>query len=271
MVENLEISSHKPLKKILHGFERGRRPTISPKRAHILGVFSCKGGVGKTTTSANLSMALAEKFEGGDVLVLEANLSAPNLGLHLGILDVGVSIHDVLVGAAPIEKAIHTVGKLHVLPGSLAYEGDIPLIDFKASIEPLRQRYKLIILDCAPGLGTEAVAAIRSTDEMLIVTNPEIPTIASTLRAFRAAERFHVPVMGTVLNKVSGRKYEVPLAEVKKSLGWPVLMSIPEDEKVRESLTAGVPVVKYAPKSSAARAFLELADRVHEKLRTKEH
>jgi MinD-like ATPase involved in chromosome partitioning or flagellar assembly len=204
---------------------------------------------------------------GNDVLVVDANLSAPNLGLHLGILDVEVSIHDVLVGAAPAEKAVHTHSSgLCVIPGSLAYEGDIPLIDFKATIDPLRRKYKLIILDSAPGLGTEAVAAIRAADYMLIVTNPEIPTIASTMKTFRAAERYRKPILGAVVNKVSGRKFEVPLFEVKRALGWPILMSVPEDLKVRESLTAGVPVIRFAPKSPAARAFLELGERIGEKL-----
>ncbi|MEW6222472.1 MAG: AAA family ATPase [Candidatus Hadarchaeota archaeon] len=248
--------------------ERGRRPEITPRRAKILGVFSCKGGVGKTTTVSNVGSVLSEKIDGG-VLVVDANLSAPNLGLHLGIIDVETSMHDVLTGAAPVEKAIHVVGeKLHAIPGSLAYEGDTPLVDFKTVLEPLRKNYKLIIVDSAPGLGTETIAAIKACDDMLIVTNPEIPTIASTLRTFRAAERYRVPVMGVVLNKVRGKKYEVPISEVKNNLGWPLLMTVPDDEKVRESLTAGVPVVRHAPKSSAARAFLELADRVFDKLKS---
>lgn len=260
----------KPLKKIIYGFERGRKPKISPRHGRILGVFSCKGGVGKTTTAANLAMGMAGKM-GEGVLVIEANLSAPNLGLHLGLIDVETSMHDVLAGAAPVENAIRVVEELHAIPGSLAYEEDIPFIDFKSKIEPLRSKYKLIILDSGPGLGPEAIAAVKASDEMLIVTNPEIPTIASTLRTFRAAERYRVPIIGTVVNKVSGKKYEVPLAEVKKSLGWPVLMIVPEDEKVRESLTAGVPVIKYAPKSSAARAFSELADRIYERLKSNLH
>ncbi|MFN4132852.1 MAG: P-loop NTPase [Candidatus Hadarchaeales archaeon] len=254
-----------PLGKIVRGFERGRRPVIKPRIAHVLGVFSCKGGVGKTTTAANIGVALAEKL-GGGVLVVEANLSAPNLGLHLGLIDPEPTIHDVLIGAVPVEKAVHVVGKIHAIPGSLGYEGEIPLIDFKESIEPLRSKYRLIVIDSAPGLGTEAVSAIKASDKMLIVTNPEIPTIASTLRAFRAAERYKAPVLGAVLNRVSGKKYEVPISEVKKSLGWPILSTVPEDDKVRESLTAGTPVVEYAPKSSAARAFSELADRIYEKL-----
>lgn len=252
---------------ILRGIKRGgRRIEIKPRRAHIIGVFSCKGGVGKTTTAANIGTLLAEKF-GNGVLVVEANLSAPNLGLHLGIVDVGTSIHDALAGAAPIEKAINVIGgKLHAIPGSLAYEGDIPLVDLKSCVEPVRSKYKLIIVDSAPGLGAEAVAAIKTCDEMLVVTNPEIPTIAATLRTFRAAERYRIPIMGVVVNKIRGKRYEVPLSEVRKTLGWPIIATVPDDDKVRESLTAGIPVVKYASRSRAAKAFTELTNRVFEKL-----
>ena len=253
--------------KLLRGFKRGgRRIEIRPRRARVLGIFSCKGGVGKTTTAANLGMLLAERL-GNGAIVIEANLSAPNLGLHLGILDARTTIHDVLTGAAPMEKAINVVGgTLHAVPGSVAYEGDIPLVDLKSCIEPIRSKYKLIIIDSAPGLGAEAVAAIKACDEMLVVTNPEIPTIASTLRTFRAAQRYRIPITGVVVNKIRGKRYEVPLSEVRKTLGWPIIASVPDNDKVRESLTAGIPVVHYASRSSAARAFGELADRVFQKL-----
>ncbi len=254
-------------KELLRGFKRGgRRIEIKPRRARVVGIFSCKGGVGKTTTAANLGMLLAERL-GNGVVVIEANLSAPNLGLHLGIIDPKVTIHDVLTGAATIEKATSVVGgTLHTVPGSVAYEGDIPLVDLKGAIEPIRPKYKLVIIDSAPGLGAEAVAAIKACDEMLVVTNPEIPTIASTLRTFRAAQRHRVPITGVVVNKIRGKRYEVPLSEIRKTLGWPIIATVPDDDKVRESLTAGIPVVRYAPKSSAARAFGELADRAFEKL-----
>ena len=130
----------------------------------------------------------------------------------------------------------------------------------------MRPKYKLIIVDSAPGLGTEAIAAIKACDEIIIVTNPEIPTIASTLRTFRAAQRYRVPIMGVVVNKIMEKKFEVPLPEVRKALGWPIIAAVPDDDKVRESLTAGVPAVKYAPNSSAAKALAELADRIFEKL-----
>jgi septum site-determining protein MinD len=253
-------------KSLLQTFKKlGRQVEIKPRRARIIGVFSCKGGVGKTTTAVNLATVLAGRLKGG-VLVVEANLSAPNLGLHLGILNSEATIHDVLTGAVPIEKAIHTLeGGLHTIPGSIAYEEKVHLVDLKSCIEPLRQKYKTIIIDSAPGLGIEVIAAMKASEEMLVVTTPEIPTIASTLRTFRAAERYRIPIAGVVINKVRGKRYEVPISEVRKTLGWPIVAVVPDDDKVRESLTAGVPVARYSSKSPAAKEFTKLAEHVLEK------
>ena len=65
--------------------KRKRGIRIKPKRAKVIGVFSCKGGVGKTTIVANVGTYLTQQLK-GDVLAVDANLSAPNLGLHFGEL-----------------------------------------------------------------------------------------------------------------------------------------------------------------------------------------
>lgn len=246
--------------------KRGRRVQIKPKRARVVGIFSCKGGVGKTTTAVNLGTFLAEKLD-GDVAVVDANLSAPNLGLHLGVLNPPVTIHDVLAGRAPIERAVQECeGGLHAVLGSIAFSDEVHLVDLKSCIEPLKQSYKVILLDSSPGFGPEVVSAIRACNEILVVTNPEVPTIASTLRTFRAAERFRIPIRGVVLNKVTGKRYEIPISEVRKRLSWSVVAAVPDDDKVRESLTAGIPVARYAPKTPAAKEFKKLAEWAHGEL-----
>lgn len=238
----------------------GHQIRIKPKKAKIIGVFSCKGGVGKTTTAVNLATFLNEKL-GSDVIVVEANLTAPNVGLHLGVVEPQITMHDVLAGRTSIERAINvSVDGLHFIPGSIAVSEEIHLIDLKSCLEPLKKKYKYIILDSAPGLGPEVIAAVRASDELLIITNPEVPTIATTLRTFRAAERYRTPIRGVVVNKIRGKRYEVPLPEIKTALKWPIIEAIPEDDKVRESLTAGIPVIRYAPRSPAAKKFREMGE-----------
>jgi septum site-determining protein MinD len=225
----------------------------------VIGVFSCKGGVGKTTTVANISMCLNRHMK-GEVLAVDANLSAPNLGLHLGELNPKFTIHDVLAGERPIEKAVMRCHGLSVLLGSIAFGEEVHLVDLRGHLEPLRSKYKAIVLDSAPGLGPEVIAAMKSCDEIIIVTNPHVPTIASTLKTFGATERYKIPIMGAVVNMVRGEPFELSQKEIKKALGWPIAAIVPEDPKVREATAAGVPVVRYEPKSRAAQRFMKLGE-----------
>jgi septum site-determining protein MinD len=59
---------------------------------------------------------------------------------------------------------------------------------------------------------------------------------------------------------VRGEPYELPIKDVKKALGWPIMAVVPEDRKVRESTAAGIPVVRYDPKARAAIKFMELGE-----------
>lgn len=237
--------------------ERGIR--IKPKRARVIGIFSCKGGVGKTTTVVNIGMCLTQNMQ-NNILAVDTNLTAPNLGLHLGELSPKATIHDALAGELPIEKAVVERHGMQVLLGSIGYREEVHLVDLRSLFEPLKKKYKLILVDSGPGIGSDVISAIKACDEMIIVTNPMIPTIASTLKTFYAAERYKVPIVGVVVNRVQGDPFELPVKDVKKALGWPIIAVVPEDRKVRESTAAGVPVVRYASKSPAAREFRKLSE-----------
>lgn len=239
---------------------------IEPRQAKVIGLFSCKGGVGKTTTAANLSLAILERL-GLNVLAFDANIGAPNLGLHFGELTPKITVHDAISANIPVENAILTVQGLKMILGSIAFGEEVHLVDLRELIAPLRKMFKLIVMDSAPGIGSEVVAALKACDEIIIVTDPYVPTIASTLKTFRAAEKYKVPIFGVVVNRVAGDPFELPIKEIRKALGWPVIAVVPEDKKVREATAAGIPVVRYAPKSPAAKEFAQLAEIVYEHLR----
>jgi MinD-like ATPase involved in chromosome partitioning or flagellar assembly len=251
-------------------FRRVGRPVrIKSKRARIIGVFSCKGGVGKTTTVSNVSVALA-KMLGGNVLAVDANFNAPNLNVHFGELEPKYTIHDVLADEVPIERAIHKCKNfeyLDVLFGTVAHGAEVHLVDLNSYLKPLRARYKVILLDTAPGLGSEVIAAMKASDEMLIVTGPEAPTITSTLKTFYAAEDLRIPVLGTIVNRITGEDFELPPREIKRALGWPIVAEVPEDIKVRESTAREIPIVEYMPKNKAARKFMDLARFVYKHIK----
>lgn len=239
---------------------------IKPKRARVIGVFSCKGGVGKTTTVANLGMCLSQ-YMGDNILAVDANLTSPNLGLHFGEFIPKVTIHDALAGELPIEKVVMKCHGLLAILGSIAYGEEVHLVDLRGHLAPLKSEYKVILIDSAPGIWGEVTAAMKACDEIIIVTNPHIPTIASTLKTFHAVERYKVPVVGVIVNKVRGEPFELPIKDVKKALGWPIIAVVPEDRKVREATAAGIPVVSYAPRSSAAKEFKKLGEFLIKRLR----
>lgn len=241
--------------------EKGEKPRIEKRRAKVIGVFSCKGGVGKTTTVVNLVAYLNREMK-GMVLAADANLTAPNLGIHLGMLNPKVTIHDVLAHKLPIHEAILKNRGLQVIVGSIAFGEEVHLVDLKGHLEPLLSKYKVIILDSAPGLGPEVVAAMKACDEIIVVTSPYVPTVASTLKTFTAAERYKIPVMGVVVNRVMGEPFEISPEDVRKALGWPVIGVVPEDSKVREATAAGVPVVEKTPNSPAAIRFMKIGEYV---------
>jgi septum site-determining protein MinD len=211
----------------------------------------------------NIAVFLGQKLK-RRVLAVDANLMAPNLGLHFGELEPKITIHDVLSNKAPIEKAILKRHGIDVIFGSIAFREEVHLVDLRAHLEPLRSKYHVIILDSAPGLGPEVISAMRAADEIIAVTNPLLPTVASTIKTFGTAEQLKVPVMGVVINKVRGEPFELSTKDIKKALGWPVLVSVPEDPKVREATAAGTPVISFAPSSPGARRFRQLGEKIYQ-------
>jgi septum site-determining protein MinD len=229
------------------------------KRGLILGVFSAKGGVGKTTTVANLGTALTQKLKNRTIIV-ETNMTASNLGLHLGILDPPVVIQDVVFGRLKVSEAISTTDYgLHIIPGSVAFTDDLGSIDLRGILDELTKKYDVVILDSAPGFGLEVFAGMKACDELLICCQPRVPAIAGTLQTFRAADRLKIPVFGVVLNRVTGKRFEIPTYDIKRTLGWPTMAIVPEDDMVAESVTRGIPVVLHAPNSPAAVEYRKLA------------
>jgi septum site-determining protein MinD len=239
---------------------------IRPREAKVIGVFSCKGGVGKTTVISNLASGLVDLKR--KVLAFDANLGAPNLGLHFGELTPRVTVHDVISSDLPIREAVLEIQGIPMVLGSIAYEDEVRPVDLRELLSPLKRDYELILLDSAPGIGSEVVAALKACTGMIIVTNPYVPTIASTLKTFRAAERYRIPILGVVVNRVAGEPFELSLGEIREALGWPVIGVIPEDKRVRESTAAGIPVVKYRPRSKAARELKKLASFLSERLKS---
>lgn len=222
----------------------------------IVAVSSGKGGVGKTTITANLGAALTEF--GQRALVVDANLTTPNLGFHLGVPLYPHTLHDVLRGEAHVEDTIymHPSG-LKVIPASISINDLKNTKPKKLSkvVLDLVGDHDIILLDAAAGLGKESLASLEAADELLVVTNPQLPSVTDALKTIKLAEEMGTQILGVVLNRVESKASELSVDEVESLLGYPIISVIPEDKKVHSSLAAKTPVVSY---SSNSRASIEL-------------
>ncbi len=223
-------------------------------------ITSGKGGVGKTTTAVNLGAAI--NYFGKDVLIIDGNLSTPNVGIHLGSPEVPVNLNHVLSRKAkPTEAVYEHESGVKIMPSSLSIKelgkfNPSKLKDFRKDFKDLSD---IILLDSAAGLGNEAISALEAADELIIVTNPELPAITDALKVLKVAEKMEKKILGIIVTRVKKNKIEMTPETVKEMLEAPILGMIPEDPTISEALSIKDAVVHTHPKSRSARAYKEIA------------
>jgi septum site-determining protein MinD len=229
--------------------------------SRIIGVISGKGGVGKTTITANISAALTLKF-GKKVTAVDCNLTTSHLGMHFGIFFYPKTFNDFLKGTASINDVIFPHGTgVNILPASLNL-ADLVGIDMYEMREKLRNSLKdsdYVFLDAAPGFGKEAISAIRACQEALLITTPDLPAVTDVLKAKSVLEQMNVQPIGLIINKVTGKRFELSQEEIAQTTGLPIIGSIPFSFEFSESLTNKTPLVAYKQNSRASIEIFKVA------------
>jgi len=229
----------------------------------VIVITSGKGGVGKTTTTINLGAAL--NYFGRDVLIIDGNLSTPNIGIHLNSPEVPVSLNEVLLEKAdPIEAVYEHESGMKVVPSSLSITElkkikPEKLKDYKKDFKKISD---YIIVDSAAGLGKETLSVMEMADELIIVTNPEIAAITDALKTIKLAQEMKKTIIGVIVTRVKKNKIEMQPETVREMLEIPILGMVPEDLCVQESLGMRNAVVHTHPKSASSRAYKEIAARI---------
>lgn len=227
----------------------------------IIACVSGKGGAGKTTLVANIGTALAEL--GKDVIAVDANLTTPNLGLHLGVPLYPTTLHDVLKGRSAIKDAIyeHDSG-LKIIPSGLSMRDlrGADIRDLPNALLDLLGNAEIILLDSAAGLGREALTALETADEIIVITNPDLPSVTDALKAAKLAEQTGTKVLGAVVNRITGKPHELTKLEILNLLdNVDIIGEIPEDVNVQKATARRMPVIHHSPNSAASRRIKSLA------------
>jgi len=233
-------------------------PSSSGSKGKIIGVISLKGGVGKTSSVSNLGAVMASEF-GKKVLLIDANFTAPNLGLHLGLVEPENTIHDAMLGKVNIAETIyeHDSG-FHFIPGAYVSR-KIKSLKLKDKIKGLREHYDMILIDSSPNLNEEILSTTMASDELLVVTSPDYPTLSTTLRTLRLVKQKRTPITGLILNRVRNKKYELSVEDIEDAAQIPVVGVLPEDSNVSEALARTMPVALHRPKSKTSVEYKKLA------------
>ena len=231
----------------------------------ILGFFSTKGGVGKTTMTANVGATLKHEFD-FEVLLIDTHILGADLSSHFGMLNPPVHIKDMLSGRLPAEKTVYKDPRtgISIIPGPLTPDQQTSTFkNFRKFIQPLKADYDFILVDTPPWLGRETSGIVKAIDECIIVGTPAVSGMMEAKRTQELLKRKKAEVGGIVLNFYRGFDYELHPEEVQSFLkGVPLLGVVPEDERIRRSLGYGVPAVVSSPKCPGVEGILEVSSNI---------
>ena len=207
-------------------------------------VMSPKGGVGKTTLALNLGLHLAENH-GKKTIVLDSNTHAANLSFYLGLPNLPITLNDVIKWNLPVEKAIYAYSRnFHFVPATIRFEKKIDLVNtrhFKEIIDKVSPYYDYIIFDSPPGVGKDVKTLISQSDRTIMITTPDLPTVATCLKGSFLIKKQQKP-LSVVVNKSLGYKYELSVEEIAEMLEPDEIHVIPFDFKAKEAVAKREPL-----------------------------
>ena len=238
----------------------------------IISVANQKGGVGKTTTTINLSTMLAKK--GKKVLLIDAD---PQGNATSGVgaeKNVEYSTYDILVSDIDMVQAVEKtiIKNLLVCPSNINLAGaEVELVSMmsreqrlKEKLEEVKDKFDYILIDCPPSLGLITLNAFTASDSVLIPVQCEyyalegLGQLINTINLVKKHLNKHLEVEGALLTMYDARTNlsNQVVKEVKKYFGEKVYKTvIPRNVRLSEAPSYGMPITEYDPRSKGAKSY----------------
>lgn len=261
------------------GFRDVKR-SKSAKPLHTIAIINQKGGVGKSTTTVNLAAALGK--QGRKVLIVDFDPQG-NSTSGIGVDKEGLSqcIYDALLHDVPAENLIHdTVSeRVFIIPATIQLAGaEIELVSamaretrLKDLLEPVKDEFDFIFIDCPPSLGLLTINALAAADSVLIPIQCEyyalegVTKLLESMRMVKGRINRDLDTYGVLMTMYDSRTSlsNQVVEEVQNYFGDIAFKTcIPRSVKVSEAPSYGMPVIEYAPSNKGARAYMDLAKEV---------
>lgn len=236
--------------------------------SEVIVITSGKGGVGKTTTTANLGTALS--FENKKTVVVDADIGLRNLDVVMGLENrIVYDIVDVVEGTCRLKQALikdKRFDNLYLLPAAQTRDKNSLSIDqMKDLCDKLRESFDFIIIDCPAGIEQGFKNAIAGADRAIVVTNPEISAVRDADRIIGLLEANEVKDIRLVINRIRNEMVKrgdmMDKQDIVEILAIDLIGLVPDDESIIVSTNKGEPAI-LDNRSNAGQAYKNIAKRI---------
>ena len=242
----------------------------------VIAVANQKGGVGKTTTTVNLSTLLAKK--GKKVLLIDTDPQGNATSGLVVTKELELSVYDILVGETTFEETIEktAIKNLSVCPSNISLAGaEVQLVSMmsreqrlKVKLDEIKDKFDYILIDCPPSLGLITLNAFTASDTVLIPVQCEyfalegLGQLLNTVNLVKKHLNKSLEIEGALLTMYDARTNlsNQVVKEVKKYFEGKVYKTvIPRNVRLSEAPSYGMPISLYDPRSKGAKAYEKLA------------